>query len=268
MRRWRRADTGTSRRNSERDAAASHRGEASATSTEPVHIGRLSGQSRRPAVVWAGREMPEPSDAEGLRSGSANADEGGGSGHCGSISSAVAAIRARPTSGAGASVARRRRFILPSRVKMPIEAIRLNEPNMSRGGSAYHSFGRSKTRMSADLIAKVRAVRGRDRASEAPANDELEPLAEVVQLAGSLPGGFVLQHPLRAEVWIEQGEYVADAPELNVHAFGATRAEALDNLRAAIVEQRSRLLSNRPHLSQFMEGEAVRLEALVLPRSA
>lgn len=106
------------------------------------------------------------------------------------------------------------------------------------------------------------------RAADQPANENVEPLAEVVELAGSLPGGFMLHHPLRAEIWLEQGEYVADVPELNVHAFGATRAEALDNLRAAIVEQRSRLVASRPRLSRMMEEEAARFEAIVLPRGA
>lgn len=106
------------------------------------------------------------------------------------------------------------------------------------------------------------------RAAGKPAPENVEPFAEIVELAGSLPGGFMLHHPLRAEIWLEQSEYVADVPELNVHAFGATRAEALDNLRATIVEQRSRLLACRPRLSRLMEEEAARFEAIVLPRGA
>jgi hypothetical protein len=96
------------------------------------------------------------------------------------------------------------------------------------------------------------------QASDGPAPDDAEPLAEVVQLADKLAEGYTLHHPLRAEIWMEHGEYVAVVPELNVHAFGATRAEALDNVRLAIVEQRVRLLASRPRLSRSMEEEAAR----------
>lgn len=95
-----------------------------------------------------------------------------------------------------------------------------------------------------------------------------ESLAEVVELVGGLPGGYTLSHPIQAEVWIENGEYVADVAELNLHAFGTTRAEALTNVCSRIVEQRTRLLTLRRRLSPLMEHEAARLEALVLPCDA
>lgn len=106
------------------------------------------------------------------------------------------------------------------------------------------------------------------RASNATNSESPEPCAEVVELSGSLPGGFELGAPVRAEVWLENDEYVADVAELNLHAFGATRAEALDNLRGRIVDERSRLLSLRHRLSPLMEHAAARLEALVLPPDA
>ena len=129
-------------------------------------------------------------------------------------------------------------------------------------------MGREVLANASFLIEVICTMMRPHQAPDEPAIDDSEPLAEVVQLSGTLPGGFQLEHPLRAEIWIEHDEYVVGVPELNVHAFGASRAEALDNVRSAIVEQRERLLASRPRLSPLMEEEASRLEALVLPHGA
>ena len=68
---------------------------------------------------------------------------------------------------------------------------------------------------------------------------EDEPLVEVVHIEGRLSGGLALARPVRVEVWPESGAFVADAAEFNLHAFGATRDEAIANLRGALVDHRS-----------------------------
>ncbi|MGH2616096.1 MAG: hypothetical protein ACRDJC_12710 [Thermomicrobiales bacterium] len=101
--------------------------------------------------------------------------------------------------------------------------------------------------------------------AETPAG---EPLVEILHIDGNLPGDFRLSRPLRIEVWIENDEFVADAADLDLHAFGATRQEALENVRSLIVEQRQRIDALRGHLSPLMQMQAVRLAAIVLPRHA
>ena len=91
-----------------------------------------------------------------------------------------------------------------------------------------------------------------------------EPLAEVLEIDGQLSDRFQLARAVRVELWIEHDEFVADAVDLNLHAFGATRAEALSSLRLHIVEQRERLISRRDRLSPRMALQADQLEALVL----
>jgi hypothetical protein len=95
-----------------------------------------------------------------------------------------------------------------------------------------------------------------------------EPYVEVLHLDGDLPEGFKLSGPIRIEVWIENDEYVADAVDLDLHAFGTTRDEALEHVRSLIVEQHQRLGTLRGHLSPLMQKQAARLAAIVLPRHA
>lgn len=86
---------------------------------------------------------------------------------------------------------------------------------------------------------------------------------DIFRIEGSLPGGYRLARPVSGEVWVEHGEYVADIAELNLHAYGSTRGEALRNVRAAIVEQFLRLGQANGRLSHIMKVEADRLRAVV-----
>jgi hypothetical protein len=104
--------------------------------------------------------------------------------------------------------------------------------------------------------------------SEEDSRFDDEPLIEVDQLTGDLSREFRLARPIRVEVWIEQGEFVADAPELNLHAFGADRTEALANLSLRVVEQRHGFQALRGRLSAQMKRDAAQLEAIVLPCDA
>jgi predicted RNase H-like HicB family nuclease len=95
-----------------------------------------------------------------------------------------------------------------------------------------------------------------------------EPLVEMLSIEGGLSDDFVLRSPVQIEVWQEGGEYVADVPDLELHAFGATREEALSNVRAAIIEQHQRFQQLQGRLSPLMQQDAARLAAIVLPRRA
>jgi hypothetical protein len=78
-------------------------------------------------------------------------------------------------------------------------------------------------------------------------------------IQGSLPGGFELYDSVPVDVWQEGPEYVAAAPDLDVHAFGATEDEALTNLRAQLVEQFRRLEDLGDHLAPRMVAQRDRL---------
>jgi predicted RNase H-like HicB family nuclease len=86
---------------------------------------------------------------------------------------------------------------------------------------------------------------------------------DIFRIEGQLPGGYRLARPVSGEVWVEHGEYVADITELNLHAYGSTRDEALRNVRAAIVEQLLRLGQSDGRLSPIMKAEADRLRSVV-----
>lgn len=97
---------------------------------------------------------------------------------------------------------------------------------------------------------------------------EEQPIVEILHIEGQLSDELDLSRPVRVEVWLEGGEFVADATEFNVHAFGATRDEAVANLRDVLVDQRRRFLSLRNHLSPSMQREAKLLEAAIKSRHA
>src|SRR3712207_3546245 len=94
------------------------------------------------------------------------------------------------------------------------------------------------------------------------------PVVEVLQIEGDLPGNFVLSAPVRVEVWVENGEHVVDVADLNLHAFGTRRDEAIANVRVMLVEQHQRVEALRGRLSPSMRRDAERLTAIVLPRHA
>ena len=87
-------------------------------------------------------------------------------------------------------------------------------------------------------------------------------------LDGGLPGGFSLRAPVDVAVWREGAEFVADVPDLNLHAFGADADTALANLRARIVDQFARLDELGDRLAPRMKRERDRLrDLLVAPRA-
>lgn len=109
---------------------------------------------------------------------------------------------------------------------------------------------------------------GRNLKSEEQGESSAEPLVEILHIDGELPGDLALARPVRVELWIENNEFVADVADLNLHAFGTTRDEALASVRAQIVEQYQRLRALSDRLSPLMRREAAQLEEIVLPRHA
>ena len=103
---------------------------------------------------------------------------------------------------------------------------------------------------------------------EEPAENANEASVEVLHIEGRLSDDLALSRPIGIEIWIEEGEYVADVAEFNLHAFGATREEAVVNLRRQIAERYRRLRALGDQLSPLMKQEAARLQAIVLPTSA
>lgn len=89
--------------------------------------------------------------------------------------------------------------------------------------------------------------------------------AETLVVRGELAKEVRLRHPIKVRVWIEATEFVAEAAGLGAHAFGATVAEALDNLAEAIVEQRAYLREHESELSGRLSRQLDRLDrALVV----
>lgn len=87
-------------------------------------------------------------------------------------------------------------------------------------------------------------------------------------LNGALPGGYALRSPVSVAVWREGTEVVADAPDLNIHAFGADADAAMANLGARIVDQYARLEDLGDRLAPRMARERDRLrDLLVAPRA-
>lgn len=97
-------------------------------------------------------------------------------------------------------------------------------------------------------------------------SDEL--LVEVVHIEGNLSDDLALIRPIGVEIWVEDGEYVADVADLDLHAFGATREEAIANARQQIAVHYQRLCALGDHLSPLMMQEAARIRAVVLPNRA
>ena len=72
-----------------------------------------------------------------------------------------------------------------------------------------------------------------------------------------------LRCPIPVELYQEEGEVVAHAPDLEEFATGATEYEALDALREAISETYAFLLSNRRDLGPALVAQLRRFEELV-----
>lgn len=90
--------------------------------------------------------------------------------------------------------------------------------------------------------------------------------AKTVTLEGALPGGHTLRSPVSVQVWLEgDGEYVADAVDLNVHAFGPDEDAALTNLRTQIVEHLAFLNEMGDNLAAGLVHDRERLRTLLAP---
>ncbi len=76
---------------------------------------------------------------------------------------------------------------------------------------------------------------------------------------GNLPGGFALRCPIKVEVWREGEEYVAVAPDLLIHSFGANADEAVAQLRQDLVDQLRRLEELGDRLAPRMVAQRDRL---------
>ena len=98
--------------------------------------------------------------------------------------------------------------------------------------------------------------------------DSAEPAGATVEttvlLEGELPGGYALRGPIEVVVWPEGTEAVADAPDLNVHAFGPDADAALANLATRVVDHFERLEEPGERLAPRMRRERDRLRALLI----
>jgi hypothetical protein len=84
-------------------------------------------------------------------------------------------------------------------------------------------------------------------------------------ISGELLGGFRLLLPLSVNVWREGDEFVAEQPDIPVHAFGTTAEDALSELKAALVEQRMRLDQLGDQLSPRFRRERDLLRGIIVP---
>lgn len=91
---------------------------------------------------------------------------------------------------------------------------------------------------------------------------------ESLLIDGTMPGGYLLRHPIQIHVWIEAGEFVADAPELNVHSFGEDRGAAIGNLTKLIVAHFERLERMSDLLSRGMTEDRDRLRNALVAQDA
>jgi hypothetical protein len=106
---------------------------------------------------------------------------------------------------------------------------------------------------------------GQSIGPEEPAENAVKASVEVLHIDGRLSDDLALSRPIGIEIWTEDGEYVADVAEFNRHAFGATREEAIVNIRGQIAERYRRLRALGDQLSPLMKQEAARLQAIILP---
>lgn len=84
-------------------------------------------------------------------------------------------------------------------------------------------------------------------------------------IQGGLAEGYYLQVALPARVWMEEeGDYVAEQPNLRLIAFGGDEVEALLNLGGALVEQLELLNSMGEKLSPALKRDRAMLRTAVL----
>jgi putative transcriptional regulator len=85
------------------------------------------------------------------------------------------------------------------------------------------------------------------------------PAANHAVIQGPLFDEFVLREPVTVKLWREGAEFVAEASELGVHAFGRSEDDAMANLRSHIVEQFRRLEELDGRLAPRMIAQRDRL---------
>lgn len=83
------------------------------------------------------------------------------------------------------------------------------------------------------------------------------------KIEGELERGYVLLRPLPVHVWKEADEFVAEQEDFRVHAFGATRPQAIANLKAALVDHLTELIEMGERLSPQLKRDRDRLMTLI-----
>lgn len=89
-----------------------------------------------------------------------------------------------------------------------------------------------------------------------------------LSIEGGLAGGYALRCPVAVTVWEEGAEVVADAPDLDLHAFGDDTDAAVMNLRARIVAHLARLEALGDRLAPRLRDERQRLRDLLIAPGA
>jgi hypothetical protein len=99
---------------------------------------------------------------------------------------------------------------------------------------------------------------------------ETQPVAPAPtrRLEGALPGGYALRAPVRVTVWDEGADVVADAPDLDLHAFGDDADTAVANLGSRIVAHFERLEALENRLAPRMRRERDHLRDLLIAPGA
>lgn len=94
---------------------------------------------------------------------------------------------------------------------------------------------RLRSRASSSTVAKVIQTATTSKLST-PWRSAKQRYEEWIPIIGELHSGYQLMEPLLVHVWIEGAEFVADAPAINLHAFGHDVDTALTALAEEIVD--------------------------------
>jgi hypothetical protein len=89
------------------------------------------------------------------------------------------------------------------------------------------------------------------------------PYEERYRIEGDLGRGLYLHYQLPVRVWIEGAEFVAEQPQLRLHAFGDDQTEAILNLRDEIGEHYMRLEGLGERLSSALKRDRALLRKLL-----
>ncbi len=106
---------------------------------------------------------------------------------------------------------------------------------------------------------------------QAPDADDYRPSAEyleVFSISGRLERGYWLREPIRVQVRLEGAEFLADVPELGLHAFGESPVQAILDLRAELVEQLTLLEEMGAKVAPRLARQREKLRSWVIPADA